>query len=98
MPFDRLVVEKDIDDDFDVNEMEQREIEVFTSRIHGKGLRILEDVLQKDVFIMNFLGEIVSSKTLDRRGHKNYAFSFTPKDTLLDAYNFGNEARFLNHS
>ena len=81
--------------------LEPKMTEVLISAIHGKGVRTMESV-GRGQFIMDFFGEVISKREREQRQDrlpKNsclYFFAFG--NGVLDAYYFGNEARFLNHS
>lgn len=80
--------------------LKPKRIEVFNSLIHGKGVKILEEV-EAGEFIMEYLGEIISLEEASARNqelaHYDYPYQLS-NETVLDAYYFGNESRFINHS
>ena len=104
MPFDKVVISRKAKDTVQDPEV----VEVVESPIHGKGLQIKriepnQADVEENVFIMEYLGELISTEEENRRAlhHGGKGYSYTRKfldGIALDAYYFGNKARFLNHS
>lgn len=77
-------------------------VKVFKSKIQGKGVKVLAKVPRRK-FIMDFLGEVISSDEATSRKEEIFPYHYIYEldehaGIMLDAYYFGNEARFLNHS
>uniref|UniRef100_F1KQR0 Histone-lysine N-methyltransferase lin-59 n=1 Tax=Ascaris suum TaxID=6253 RepID=F1KQR0_ASCSU len=72
---------------------------------NGRGLGVRTDVpLQKGQFVCEYVGEVVSMETFDARNahsyrafRNHYALNLCP-GYVIDAYQKGNIARFVNHS
>lgn len=66
----------------------------------GYGL-IASENIAKDTFIIEYLGEIINKKELEKRlkqNMQNYYFMSLGNGLTIDAANYGNESRFINHS
>lgn len=99
MPFDKVVNWTGAEDSF---RKKPKKVRVSRSSIHRKGVKILEDA-RENRFIMEYLGELISTEEENLRAsdHDGKGYSYTRKfsdEIALDAYYFGNKARFLNHS
>lgn len=70
------------------------------STIKGWGVRSLT-FIPRGTFVCEYVGEVISDSEADRREDDSYLFDLDHKDgeTLycLDARNYGNVARFINH-
>lgn len=66
-------------------------------RSKGAGLGLFaETPIKKDDFIIEYIGEHISTEESDRRGGK-YLFTLS-KDTVVDGKQRDNLARYINHS
>ena len=80
-----------------------RRIIVRRSGIHGKGVFALTDI-PKGTRIMEYVGERISHKEADRRyaaehEHSPHTMLFAVDDkVVIDATQWGNSSRFINHS
>jgi len=84
-----------------------KDIEIFYTHSKGWAARAVNKIY-KGEFVIEYVGEIIDLKTCaerlkesheqsaDKRQH--FYFLSLDKDTILDASEKGNEARFLNHS
>lgn len=102
MPFDVVVEKRKIKDTYKETFLNPKPLEVFDSPIKGKGVRIKQNI-GRNQFIVDYLGEVISAVERDKREKQlgknvNLYFFQLSDDVVLDAYYFGNEARFLNHS
>lgn len=78
-----------------------------TSNGKGLGIKSLESI-RRGQFICEYIGEIIDFKESERRGqhyiakdtHYMFSMDFYPsnKPYSIDATNYGNESRFINHS
>lgn len=102
MLFDTVVEKEEgvLDNRF-VGGQRQKKVVVAKSEIHGQGLIILENV-KKDRFVIEYIGEVISEEERDRReqhlGPDQNVYFFKGDKLIVDAYYFGNEARFVNHA
>lgn len=78
-------------------------IEVFETRKKGLGIRA-KRFIEKNVFIIEYVGEVVSKNTFENRLRLDYNYyshyygmNFH-KGFVIDSYKMGNESRFVNHS
>ena len=80
-----------------------RRIIVRRSGIHGKGVFALTDI-PKGTRLMEYVGERISHKEADRRyaaehEHSPHTMLFAVDDkVVIDATQWGNSSRFINHS
>jgi hypothetical protein len=85
------------------SESAQPLIEVRDSKVHGKGVFALRQIV-KGTRIIEYLGERVSHQEADRRyedkdANDSHTFLFiVDSRTVIDAGVDGNDARFFNHS
>lgn len=87
---------------------EYKKSSVFRSPFHGFGLYCEEDLIKKDDYVMEYVGEIISDKEAERRGNfyeaNNCSYLFNQVNEngeclySLDAFKFGNKSRYINHS
>lgn len=102
MPGDKAVPKRNLEDTFN-KQLRKRQVQVFDSQISGKGVKTVKGIA-KEQYIMDYLGEVISKPEQVRRERKIgrrepvYFFKLNEDNIFLDAYYFGNEARFLNHS
>eukprot|EP01133_Synstelium_polycarpum_P012857 gene12857-15099_t len=82
--------------------------ELFKTKSKGWGVRSITNIPQ-DTFVCEYVGEIITNAEAEIRGKKydksklSYLFDLdcdpaTDVEFVIDATNYGNEARFLNHS
>jgi SET domain-containing protein len=89
---------------FDMRTLPHQElIVVRPSSIHGSGVYAAKGI-KRDTRIIEYVGEIISSKEADRRYddeamkvHHTFLF-YLDEDRCIDAAKGGNESRFINHS
>lgn len=79
-----------------------KKVKVKNSGIHGRGVFALQDI-KKGEKIIEYEGERISKEESERRAteyeKKGCVWIFElDKDTDIDGYVHGNEARFINHS
>jgi SET domain-containing protein len=78
-----------------------RMLEVRESPIHGKGCYAAEPI-SAGAFIIEYAGEIIPAEEAYRRekdASRNGIYTFwTSDEWVIDGYQKGNEARFINHS
>lgn len=81
---------------------------IFKSIYHGFGLFSNEDIIRKGEYVIEYTGEIVSDGEAERRGYfyemnnLSYLFNMANKGVdimwSIDAFQMGNESRYINHS
>ncbi|KRX90199.1 Histone-lysine N-methyltransferase ash1 [Trichinella pseudospiralis] len=81
-----------------------KKVEKFLAGSKGLGLKTRQDIL-KDEFIVEFVGEVITSKENCRRNKQQMRWANTHQypmqltgGLVIDATSFGNAARFINHS
>ncbi|KRY39767.1 Histone-lysine N-methyltransferase ash1 [Trichinella spiralis] len=81
-----------------------KKVEKFLAGSKGIGLKARQDIL-KDEFIVEFVGEVITSKENCRRNKQQMRWANTHQypmqltsGLVIDATSFGNAARFINHS
>lgn len=82
----------------------QFEVQVKITNFKGWGLFAKESIPAKK-FIIEYMGEVIKNTEFDQRfqqtvnnRNNNYYFLKLGHNTYIDASNYGNEARFVNHS
>lgn len=86
---------------FPMTRMLQKRMMCAPSKIAGNGLFLLESV-EKDEFIIEYLGEKISDDEAERRGaiydhiHCSYIFNLATGGAI-DSFKVGNVSRFANH-
>ncbi|XP_037028681.1 histone-lysine N-methyltransferase EZH2-like [Bradysia coprophila] len=79
-----------------------KKLQIISSSIHGWGVMV-DETCQKDDFISEYKGEIISIEECERRekfydkSHCTYMFNLNG-DSVIDARFFSNKLRFLNFS
>lgn len=80
----------------------EKKVQIAVSQIHGWGI-VVEESCEKNDYIGEYRGEIISLKEADRRG-KVYdkggcTYMFTLNDeNVIDSMRFGSKLRFVNYS
>lgn len=74
-------------------------LQLFRTKGKGWGVRALRDI-PRGTFICEYVGELISDLDADQRADDSYLFDLDNKDGetyCIDARNYGNIARFINH-
>uniref|UniRef100_A0A1I7Y951 SET domain-containing protein n=1 Tax=Steinernema glaseri TaxID=37863 RepID=A0A1I7Y951_9BILA len=77
--------------------------EIFRRKHVGFGCRTL-DKIGKGSFVAEFVGEVISKEQAKTRTIQSFMYTsyhhptIDDRDTVIDPYNYGNVARFFNHS
>ncbi|KAA0202149.1 hypothetical protein HAZT_HAZT012129 [Hyalella azteca] len=74
-------------------------LQLFRTTNKGWGVRALKRIL-KGSYVCEYVGEIITDLEADQRQDDSYLFDLDNRDSetfCLDARNYGNVARFINH-
>ncbi|KAJ3034368.1 histone methyltransferase set2 [Rhizophlyctis rosea] len=79
-------------------------VELFAAGGKGLGVRAVEDI-DEGALVAEYLGEVIGKEEFDKRvmqyddaGHVHLYFMALDQGEVVDAMNYGNVARWLNHS